>query len=75
MDTILSGQGGKPFRDVSDDRAPVGDDHSVEAQLLFALKKCRLIRDIASCNYHRCGRTDKGMTCLPKDRSFLYIEL
>jgi len=34
---------------------------TVEAQLFAALTKTCLIRDRQSCNYSRCGRTDKGV--------------
>ena len=37
-------------------------ENTVEAHLFEALKKCCLIEDRASCNYSRCGRTDKGVS-------------
>ncbi|KAM9837566.1 tRNA pseudouridine(38/39) synthase isoform 2-T2 [Aulostomus maculatus] len=37
-------------------------DNTVEARLFEALLKTRLIRDRQSSNYHRCGRTDKGVS-------------
>lgn len=37
-------------------------DKTVEARLFEALQKTCLIRDRQSSNYHRCGRTDKGVS-------------
>ncbi|XP_074476324.1 tRNA pseudouridine(38/39) synthase [Sebastes fasciatus] len=37
-------------------------DNTVEARLFEALLKTRLILDRQSSNYHRCGRTDKGVS-------------
>lgn len=37
-------------------------DITVEARLFEALLKTRLIQDRQSSNYHRCGRTDKGVS-------------
>lgn len=37
-------------------------DSTVEARLFEALLKTRLIQDRQSSNYHRCGRTDKGVS-------------
>ncbi|KAF7204295.1 tRNA pseudouridine(38/39) synthase isoform X2 [Nothobranchius furzeri] len=37
-------------------------DNTVEARLFEALLKTRLIKDRQSSNYHRCGRTDKGVS-------------
>uniref|UniRef100_A0A3Q3X058 Pseudouridine synthase I TruA alpha/beta domain-containing protein n=1 Tax=Mola mola TaxID=94237 RepID=A0A3Q3X058_MOLML len=37
-------------------------DNTVEARLFDALLKTRLIQDRQSSNYHRCGRTDKGVS-------------
>ncbi|KAM9426718.1 tRNA pseudouridine(38/39) synthase isoform 2-T2 [Pholidichthys leucotaenia] len=37
-------------------------DNTVEARLFEALQKTRLIQDRQSSNYHRCGRTDKGVS-------------
>ncbi|KAM3849263.1 tRNA pseudouridine(38/39) synthase [Diretmus argenteus] len=37
-------------------------DNTVEARLFEALLKTRLIHDRQSSNYHRCGRTDKGVS-------------
>lgn len=37
-------------------------DNTVEARLFEALQKTRLIHDRESSNYHRCGRTDKGVS-------------
>lgn len=37
-------------------------ENTVEAHLFDALKKCCLIENRASCNYSRCGRTDKGVS-------------
>lgn len=38
---------------------------SVEWHLFLALKKAKLIRDIPSARYSRCGRTDKGQYVFP----------
>lgn len=35
---------------------------TIEAQLFDALMKTRLIRSRQTSNYHRCGRTDKGVS-------------
>lgn len=37
-------------------------DNTVEARLFEALLKTRLIQDRQTSNYHRCGRTDKGVS-------------
>ncbi|XP_062382833.1 tRNA pseudouridine(38/39) synthase [Sardina pilchardus] len=37
-------------------------DNTVEARLFEALLKTKLIQDRQSSNYHRCGRTDKGVS-------------
>lgn len=37
-------------------------DNTVEARLFEALLKTRLIQDRQGSNYHRCGRTDKGVS-------------
>uniref|UniRef100_A0A8C6SR96 Pseudouridylate synthase 3 n=1 Tax=Neogobius melanostomus TaxID=47308 RepID=A0A8C6SR96_9GOBI len=37
-------------------------DNTVEARLFESLLKTRLIQDRQSSNYHRCGRTDKGVS-------------
>uniref|UniRef100_A0A3Q3KE39 Pseudouridine synthase I TruA alpha/beta domain-containing protein n=1 Tax=Monopterus albus TaxID=43700 RepID=A0A3Q3KE39_MONAL len=37
-------------------------ENTVEARLFEALLKTRLIQDRQSSNYHRCGRTDKGVS-------------
>ncbi|XP_056153523.1 tRNA pseudouridine(38/39) synthase [Lampris incognitus] len=37
-------------------------DNTVEARVFEALLKTRLIQDRQSSNYHRCGRTDKGVS-------------
>lgn len=37
-------------------------DNTVEARIFEALHKTRLIQDRQSSNYHRCGRTDKGVS-------------
>ncbi|XP_061822076.1 tRNA pseudouridine(38/39) synthase [Nerophis lumbriciformis] len=37
-------------------------DNTVEARIFEALLKTRLIQDRQSSNYHRCGRTDKGVS-------------
>ncbi|XP_042235764.1 tRNA pseudouridine(38/39) synthase-like isoform X2 [Homarus americanus] len=36
--------------------------HTIEAQLFSALLKTRLIESRETSNYHRCGRTDKGVS-------------
>jgi len=37
-------------------------EKTVEAALFDALLKTRLIESRATSNYHRCGRTDKGVS-------------
>lgn len=37
-------------------------DNTVEARLFEALLKTKLIKDRQTSNYHRCGRTDKGVS-------------
>lgn len=37
-------------------------DNTVEARLFEALLKTKLIQDRQSSSYHRCGRTDKGVS-------------
>lgn len=37
-------------------------DNTVEARVFEALLKTKLIEDRQSSNYHRCGRTDKGVS-------------
>ena len=37
-------------------------DKTIEAVLFDALLKTRLIESRATSNYHRCGRTDKGVS-------------
>lgn len=37
-------------------------DNTVEARVFEALLKTKLIQDRQSSNYHRCGRTDKGVS-------------
>lgn len=37
-------------------------DNTVEAKLFEALLKTRLIQSRETSNYHRCGRTDKGVS-------------
>ncbi|NXN99915.1 PUS3 synthase, partial [Rhinopomastus cyanomelas] len=36
--------------------------NTIEEKLFDALKKTRLVADRQSSNYHRCGRTDKGVS-------------
>lgn len=49
-------------------------DNTVEARLFEALSKTRLIQDRQSSNYHRCGRTDKGVSAFSQV-SFLGLYL
>ncbi|XP_058251588.1 tRNA pseudouridine(38/39) synthase [Hemibagrus wyckioides] len=37
-------------------------DNTVEARVFEALLKTKLVQDRQSSNYHRCGRTDKGVS-------------
>jgi len=37
-------------------------DQTVEAHLFSALARTKLIKSRETCNYHRCGRTDKGVS-------------
>lgn len=38
------------------------NENTIERHLFSALIKTCLIKDRASSNYHRCGRTDKGVS-------------
>ena len=38
--------------------------NTIEAKLFKAFVKCNLIADKDSCNYSRCGRTDKGVSAV-----------
>ena len=38
--------------------------NTVERHLVDALERAHLIRDRASCEFHRCGRTDRGVSAL-----------
>ena len=38
------------------------NDNTIEYHLFEALKKCKMINDIDSADYSRCGRTDKGVS-------------
>lgn len=40
----------------------MADDNSVETAIFTALKRVNLIDDITKCRYHRCGRTDAGVS-------------
>ena len=42
--------------------AKLEDENTVEARLIEALVKIRLIESLESCNLSRCGRTDKGVS-------------
>lgn len=46
--------------------AAQGDEESetVEDRIFFALQKLKLVADRKSCNYSRCGRTDRGVSAL-----------
>ncbi|DBA04027.1 TPA: hypothetical protein N0F65_009374 [Lagenidium giganteum] len=37
-------------------------DETIERYLIDALKQTKLIEDINTCNYSRCGRTDRGVS-------------
>lgn len=50
-------------------------DNTVEARLFEALQKTRLIHDRESSNYHRCGRTDKGVSAFSQVASLRCIEI
>lgn len=50
-------------------------DNTVEARLFEALLKTRLVQDRQSSNYHRCGRTDKGVSAFSQVTSFRYRSL
>lgn len=47
-------------------------DNTVEARLFEALLKTRLIQDRQSSNYHRCGRTDKGVSAFSQVSSLCW---
>lgn len=48
-------------------------DNTVEARLFEALLKTRLIQERQTSNYHRCGRTDKGVSAFSQVRSLREI--
>lgn len=50
-------------------------DNTVEARLFEALQKTRLIHDRESSNYHRCGRTDKGVSAFSQVGSLRCIRI
>jgi len=43
-------------------------EKTIEAALFDALMKTRLIESRATSNYHRCGRTDKGVSAFSQVR-------
>jgi len=43
-------------------------EKTIEAALFDALLKTRLIESRATSNYHRCGRTDKGVSAFSQVR-------
>lgn len=50
----------------------VNTDQTVEARLFEALQKTCLIEDRQSSNYHRCGRTDKGVSAFSQVTSLRF---
>lgn len=48
-------------------------DHTVEARLFEALQKTCLIQNRQTSNYHRCGRTDKGVSAFSQVTSLRFI--
>lgn len=50
-------------------------DNTVEARLFEALLKTKLIQDRQTSNYHRCGRTDKGVSAFSQVLSSDFNEL
>lgn len=48
-------------------------DNTVEARLFEALLKTQLIQDRQSSNYHRCGRTDKGVSAFSQVSSETHV--
>lgn len=54
--------------------------NTIEEKLFEALKKTRLVDDRQTSNYHRCGRTDKGVSAfgqvsISSPREFLWVFL
>lgn len=47
-------------------------DNTVEAKLFEALLKTRLIQSRETSNYHRCGRTDKGVSAFSQVGSWRF---
>jgi hypothetical protein len=43
---------------------PAWSDRAVEVQLVYALKRAKLLRTLGEAQYQRCGRTDKGVSAL-----------
>lgn len=41
---------------------------TIEYHLINALLKCKLIKSRETSNYHRCGRTDKGVSAFSQVR-------
>ncbi|CAB3403721.1 unnamed protein product [Caenorhabditis bovis] len=46
-------------------------DNTVEQHLMTALLKTRLISDWNTCEYSRCGRTDKGVSAFRQTAAFI----
>ncbi|XP_040508009.1 tRNA pseudouridine(38/39) synthase isoform X1 [Gallus gallus] len=49
--------------------------NTIEEKLFEALKKTRLVDDRQTSNYHRCGRTDKGVSAFGQVRMDLQVPL
>ncbi|XP_016380519.1 tRNA pseudouridine(38/39) synthase-like [Sinocyclocheilus rhinocerous] len=48
-------------------------DNTVEARLFEALLQTKLIQDRQTSTYHRCGRTDKGVSAFSQGSHKLYV--
>lgn len=48
-------------------------DNTVEARVFEALLKTKLVQDRQSSNYHRCGRTDKGVSAFSQVQDHQHV--
>jgi tRNA pseudouridine38/39 synthase len=46
---------------------------TIEAELFRALEKTRLVENRETSNYHRCGRTDKGVSSFGQVQLILFF--
>ncbi len=65
-----SAPGGSAFAPASSQ--PAWSDRAVEVQLVYALKRAKLLRTLGEAQYQRCGRTDKGVSALGQVRENIH---